>query len=358
MFEIQSKEFTSKAAYFYSLLRSSTFLGQNLSLPFFELLATGKSRAVEPEFIKNLQGFLNDLNELLKKDSANIAAGYYPVQVLRPENPFTFFTRYPRIIKDAFSVARRRDTKKTKEFGPQAEDLFPELPDYYKRNFHYQTGGYLTEKSAEIYEHQVEILFSGAADAMRRMIIPLMKRHFQNYNNLDVSSEGAGLHFLEVASGTGRLTKFMKLAFPKARITVLDLSDPYLSRAKMNLAEFDRINFIQGDAAHLPFQDQHFDAVYSCFLFHELPFAERKKVLNESARVLKPGGLIGFVDSVQKDDKPKMNGAIQKFPVDFHEPFYKNYTENPMEGLLKYMGFNDMASEFGFFSKAVVAKKP
>ncbi len=348
----------SKAAYVYSLLRSTAFLGQNLSLPLLELLATGKSKAVDPQFLSHLQVFLQDMNLLLKRDAQNIAAGFYPMEVLKPESPIAFLSRYPKILKDAFAVADRRNSKKTKDFEQSSEEFFHELPEYYRRNFHFQTGGYLTDESAQIYEHQVEILFSGAADAMRRMIIPLMKKQFQDYNGQDVSKDGSGLHLLEIASGTGRLTKFMKLAFPKARITVLDLSDPYLKRAKQNLKEFDRINFIQGDAANLPFQDHHFDGVYSCFLFHELPFEERKKVLKESHRVTKPGGLVGFVDSVQKDDKPKLNWAIKQFPVDFHEPFYKNYTENPMEGLMKYLGFENFQAAFGFFSKAVVAQKP
>ncbi len=123
----------------------------------------------------------------------------------------------------------------------------------------------------------MEILFSGAGDAMRRLIIPLLKDIHPN--------QGEGLHFLEVAAGTGRLTRFMKLAFPKAKITVLDLSYPYLKKAQDNLREFDRLDFVQGAAEELPFQDGKYNVVYSCFMFHELPIEIRKQAVSEAFRV-------------------------------------------------------------------------
>ena len=225
-----------------------------------------------------------------------------------------------------------------------------DLPEYYQRNFHFQTDGYLSNDSADLYEHQVEILFSGSADAMRRLIIPQLKSAY--------AGQGEGLHFLEIAGGTGRLTRFMKLAYPKARITVLDLSYPYLKKAQQNLKKFDRLDFVQGAGEDLPFVAEKFDAVYSCFLFHELPLEIRKRVVAESFRVLKAGGWMGLVDSVQKEDTKDFSWALEQFPVDFHEPFYKNYTQNPMEGLLAFRGFTELKKDIGFFSKSLLAKKP
>ena len=41
-------------------------------------------------------------------------------------------------------------------------------PSYYAQDFHFQTGGYLSEDSARLYDIQVETLFMGAAGPMRR----------------------------------------------------------------------------------------------------------------------------------------------------------------------------------------------
>jgi ubiquinone/menaquinone biosynthesis C-methylase UbiE len=333
----------------YSLLRTTHFTLQQAVLPVFEFLATGQTQKRPTEYTQNLKKILPELYELLKKDAENIAAGLYPADVLKPETPYKHFLRYPRIIFDGYFVSKRRREKKAHDFNEEAYEFLKEVPEYYQRNFHFQSGGYLTGHSADLYEHQVEILFAGAADAMRRLILPPLKEKFPG--------EGEGLHFLEVAAGTGRLTRFVKLAFPKARITVMDLSDPYLKKARENLADFNRLDFLQGAAESLPFPEGSFDAVYSCFLFHELPLEIRRQALTEGLRVLKPGGFYGFVDSVQKEDAREFEWALERFPVDFHEPFFKNYLMNPMEGLMIHTGFKDVKAVRGFFSKAVVGRK-
>ncbi len=336
--------------YAYSSARSLSFTLQSLSLPLWELLVTGKLKDISPTFLQNLKRAQIDLHRLLKEDAKNIATGFYPLKVLQPESPSKFVRRYPQIIADGAGLARRRLKSESKQFNAEAHEYFQDVPDYFQRNFHFQTGGYLTEKSAELYEHQVEILFAGAADAMRRMLIRPMKEHFP-------MSQGEGLHFLEIGAGTGRLTRFIKLAFPKARITLLDLSYPYLKQAQKRLEEFSRLDFIQGDGARLSFADNNFDGVFSCFLFHELPHEVRRRVVAESHRVLKEGGFFGLVDALQENDKSNFNWALEQFPVDFHEPFFKNYIKNSMEGLCQAQNFAEVQTQYGFLSKVVSGKK-
>ena len=78
------------------------------------------------------------------------------------------------------AIARRRKKRVHKDFAPELSDLKDEYPEYYMRNFHYQTDGYLSALSAELYEHQVEMLFSGTADPMRRALLSPMKSHFKS----------------------------------------------------------------------------------------------------------------------------------------------------------------------------------
>jgi ubiquinone/menaquinone biosynthesis C-methylase UbiE len=162
---------------------------------------------------------------------------------------------------------------------------------------------------------------------------------------------------LEVGCGTGSMTKYISALFPEAHITALDLSAPYLWKARQRLKDHVNIDFIQGDGAKLPFNSGSFDAVVSCFLFHELPKEERKKVLQESHRVLKPSGFMGLIDSIQKDDNADLNWALDDFPLRFHEPFYKNYILTPMEHLTHEAGFHDIHTQTGYFAKAVWGRK-
>ncbi|RYZ94329.1 MAG: class I SAM-dependent methyltransferase, partial [Proteobacteria bacterium] len=264
-----------------SLFRSSIFTAESLLLPLAELIATRRLPYL-PFDLKLLTNIRRSLRQLLKEDAERIAQGYYPASVfLRSEptsNPLEHFQRLPRIFQDAMSASRRRSKKHSKDFSPAAKRRTEGLPAYYQRNFHYQTDGYLGEESAALYDHQVEILFAGSADPMRRMLLAPLKRHFAR-------SEGKGLRILELGCGSGSGTNFLRLAFPLARITAVDLSEPYLEVAARRVPS---VNFLPAAAEALPFKDQEFDAVVSIFLFHELPLEVRKAVLAETHRVLKP----------------------------------------------------------------------
>jgi len=74
---------------------------------------------------------------------------------------------------------------------------------------------------------------------------------------------------LEVACGTGRFT--VMLAERDADITGLDISGPMLQqgREKAKAAGVaDHVEFMRGDAARLPFPDDHFDTVLAMRFFH------------------------------------------------------------------------------------------
>lgn len=346
----QQKHIKKMAALGFSFLRSSHFALQGLMLPLIDSLMLRSQRETPKNYPQHLKKAFPKIKLLIEKDAENIANGLYPLTVLKTENIFRHSLRYPLILKESLAAARRRDENDSKSFDRKAEEFLAEMPEYYARNFHFQSSGYLGETSADLYEHQVEILFSGAADAMRRMILEPLKAHFNN-------SDGQGLHFLEIGSGTGRLTRFVALAFPKAKITCVDLSPVYLQKAKQRLLSFPRVNFIQAAGEQLPFSENTFDAVYSCFLFHELPLNVRELVIKDSLRVLKKKGFWGLVDSLQSKDDPDFDWALDQFPKDFHEPFYKNYTENSMEKMLSTCGLDSVSTKVGFLSKVVSAVK-
>jgi ubiquinone/menaquinone biosynthesis C-methylase UbiE len=74
---------------------------------------------------------------------------------------------------------------------------------------------------------------------------------------------------LEIACGTGRFT--VMLAERGADIVGLDISSAMMSegRKKARAAGVaDHIEFIRGDAARLPFPDDHFDTVFAMRFFH------------------------------------------------------------------------------------------
>ena len=95
---------------------------------------------------------------------------------------------------------------------------------------------------------------------------------------------------LDVATGTGDLAIAVQKG-TQAQVTGLDLSQQMLNVGiekvkKQNLS--DKITMIKGDAEHLPFEDNHFDAVTVAFGVRN--FENLEKGLAEINRVLKPGG--------------------------------------------------------------------
>ncbi|MFB6111032.1 MAG: class I SAM-dependent methyltransferase [Halobacteriaceae archaeon] len=93
-----------------------------------------------------------------------------------------------------------------------------------------------------------------------------------------------GTSVLEIAAGTGRFA--VALAERGVDVTALDISAPMLRQggAKASAAGVsDRLELLRGDAARLPFPDNHFDTVFAMRFFHlaDTP----TKFLSEMARV-------------------------------------------------------------------------
>jgi ubiquinone/menaquinone biosynthesis C-methylase UbiE len=96
---------------------------------------------------------------------------------------------------------------------------------------------------------------------------------------------------LEVGPGPGYLGLEWLKKTEGTRLKGLEISDDMIALAKKNVTEYslsDRVEYYQGDAKKMPFEDGHFDAVFTNGSLHE--WAHADMVFDEIARVLKPGG--------------------------------------------------------------------
>ncbi len=334
------KKSLGKVSLGYSLVRGAHFSVNHSLLPVLEFLLSGNMSS-----LSEFKTVAWELFELIRRDCENIENGIYPISVLKSQNPLEAIWNYPAVLRENLLTVQRKVKgilpKPSANFNEYRQDL-PEYVDQKKM-------GYWSEERAEIYEEHMEILFAGATDAMRRSIVPEFKKIYPG--------NGEGLRFLELGAGTGRMTRFMRLAYPKARITVLEVSEPFLSKARKNLQEFKRIDFVQGRADRIPFLDENFDLVYSSFLFHEVPFSVRKKIVSESCRVLRPQGVVGIVDCLQNEDPWDYSWAKNHFFSYLDQTYLADYWPNPLEGFLKNAGLSAIHSDKSFFSKAIISRK-
>jgi ubiquinone/menaquinone biosynthesis C-methylase UbiE len=292
---------------------------------------------------------LRDLLALLQQDRANIAAGLYRLPDDLAPDPVAAWRASRRFLADIGRVGLRRRRRDHREVARNTQAS--RYPAYYLRNFHYQTDGYLSEHSAELYDFQVEVLFNGAADAMRRQALAALARHLKGRRLAEAP-------LLDVACGTGRFLRMVKHNWPRLPVTGLDLSRPYLAKAQRLLAPWSWTWLVEGAAERLPFADASLALVTSIYLFHELPRPVRAEVAREMARVLRPGGLLVFVDSLQQGDEPAFDGLLDLFPAAYHEPYYRDYVRQDVAALFADAGLRPLDKARAHMSKVVVAVKP
>jgi len=94
---------------------------------------------------------------------------------------------------------------------------------------------------------------------------------------------------LDVGTGTGAGARVLRQRFPDAEVLGSDVAPAMLAEARKHAPE---IEFVEADAARLPFGDGSFDLVAHANM---IPFVE------EAARVLRPGGWTLFAFSSGPD---------------------------------------------------------
>ncbi len=165
------------------------------------------------------------------------------------------------------------------------------------------------------------------------------------------------LRLLDIGCGTGRFLDFVKQAWPRLPVIGIDLSEPYIAEARRHLRHRGWARLLVAKAEALPLADASQDAVTSVFLLHELPPKVRRAMLRELARVLKPGGRLVLVDSLQRGDEPDYDGMLEIFPQNFHEPYYAGYLTEDFAALAAACGLHHVGDRKAFISKVMVFDK-
>jgi ubiquinone/menaquinone biosynthesis C-methylase UbiE len=284
---------------------------------------------------------------MLRRDIQNVENGIYPADLLH-QFPFTHYVSYlPKALQELVRVYLRKRARVSRDVPVrEREETYPR---YYLQNFHWQTDGWLSDRSATLYDVGVEFLFMGSADIMRRMALkPLVE---------GLEGQPQNVRVLDIACGTGRFLSQIRKTLPTAQLLGLDLSPNYLAHAKSLLGEDPFTEFIQANAEEIPLEDASVDAVTSVFLFHELPSDARRNVMKEAFRVLRPGGSFTICDSAHLEGNQDIEAALQRFPAMYHEPFFKSYLRDDLADLMKTAGFQSICSETHLVSRVLSGRK-
>ena len=122
-------------------------------------------------------------------------------------------------LRDLSNFLKRKSAQNSYDFS---DDIaLDHYPSYLRRNYHYQSDGYFSKKSALIYDHQIELLFLGTAHLMRRVGYDFLRPHL----NSDQFTA------LEFGAGSGTSAKQFMEVYPQCTLDLLDPSEQYLDYA-------------------------------------------------------------------------------------------------------------------------------
>ena len=156
-----------------------------------------------------------------------------------------------------------------------------------------------------------------------------------------------GGRVLEVACGTGILTRAMVEAFPGVTVVATDLNEGMIDEGR-KYADLPQISWRQADATSLPFAGGEFDLVVCQFGFMFVP--DKLVALQECHRVLRPAGQLAFNvwDSLAANDFSRtFNEVIQSRlahdPPRFMEIPFSWHDRADIERIVRAAGFTDVS---------------
>jgi MPBQ/MSBQ methyltransferase len=156
---------------------------------------------------------------------------------------------------------------------------------------------------------------------------------------------------LDVGSGIGGPSRYLASKFG-CHVTGLDLVEEYCRVAdslarRVKLDEL--VNYWQGDATQMPFEDASFDVVWTQHA--SMNIADKKRLYSEMHRVLKPGGKLAIYDvfkAANSSDKIVGSTSSIHFPVPWAaDPSISHLisAEKARKLLKEVVGFKELAWE-------------
>jgi SAM-dependent methyltransferase len=144
--------------------------------------------------------------------------------------------------------------------------------------------------------------------------------------NLIIQNLGTDVkgRILDIGSGNGVLAIKLALQHKKVDVTGIDYWGKDLEYSKSvceknaQIAKVEnRVYFQKGDAAALDFTNNAFDGAISNLTFHEVKsIADKRAVIQEALRVVKPGGAFAFVDYFYDEKYYGKSSEFEKFLMD------------------------------------------
>ncbi|HLW89703.1 MAG TPA: methyltransferase domain-containing protein [Roseiarcus sp.] len=180
------------------------------------------------------------------------------------------------------------------------------------------------------------IAFSGAKQdffiaGKAKRLIDLLRRRGQ---------DPAATRLLDIGCGVGLLHP--PLMSELAAVVGVDVAADALASAR---AANPGVRYEAYDGAHLPFENEAFDAAVAICVMHHVPPTQWEAFVAEAFRIVRPGGL--FMVFEHNPWNPLTRLAVARCAFDYDAVLLSPLR---LAGLLRHGGFKDVGREFMFFT--------
>lgn len=191
-----------------------------------------------------------------------------------------------------------------------------QLPKWYTdTDIHMQPGSfYSNDLSGYVYQFGARIVMLRDNDGYK------FHKLFANTALPDLPADA---RVVDIACGFGKSTRPLVSRYPGAEIIGVDLAAPGLKLAHAEAeAEGLPIHFRQEDGRHVGLPDASVDLVTGTMILHEMPQSAIVEAIEEAARLLKPGGVIRFLE-FQPTGDPARDATVYEHAERNNEPYFR-----------------------------------
>ena len=302
---------------------------------------------VEPEFIKERNRKPKDKSEvrdLMLKDKSY--QSWSLLQRLSQQMMFTaVIDTVERTLDDLIERSKQHNSLGTLELDNDVE-----IPKYLTAyDIHQQPGGYHAENIEDdiapgvVYDISLPIYSGNSMGDENDLLSQAIIGYMQNYIKLPEPER-----MLDIGCAIGNSTLPFAKIFPNTEIHGIDVASPCLryAHARANALGVTA-HFSQQNAEQTNFENETFDLITSCLLLHETSHGAIPKIINETYRLLKPGGWMMHLD-------------VYPFHREAIEPLYDflkdweiiNNNEN-FSGALRNMNLQQIFEDAGFIKDTI-----
>ena len=297
---------------------------------------------VKPEFVKEHGREPQELKEVRKAMTGN---SYYQLwSAMQRKSQEMMYDS----VTDSLEPQREHLIERYKDLGEKAQgtlELDPELeiPKYHTAaDIHIMPGGYHTDvveddvSAGVLYDAAMDIYAFGFMgpknDLLARTLINYYQKEYPDHTPTRI---------LDMGCAVGNSTTAWKEEYPDAKVHGIDVGAPVLRYAHGRAGSMGiPIHYKQQNAEETRYPDESFDLVLSHIMFHETSQSALPRILGESYRLLKPGGMMMHLDIPGGGD-PFSSFVMEWECQNTNENFANMYRATDMAATAIEMGFEE-----------------